>query len=191
MDKATLAVYEEVAADWQKSRGGVNDDLGRLCRQQAGDGPVIDLGCGPGRYLDQIASPVFGLDMSASMLDLARGEGHPLVRANLEALPFCDNAFVGAFARHSYLHLSQARAGRALTELRRVLRPGGHVVLSLIEGTYEGHHLPGDDFPGRYYAFWTGPDLEAALVSAGFTDVEITRAQRRKGGMDLLARARG
>ena len=65
------------------------------------------------------------------------------------------------------------------------------MVLSLIEGTYEGHHLPGDDFPGRYYAFWTGPDLEAALVSAGFTDVEITRAQRRKGGMDLLARARG
>ncbi len=157
MDKATLAVYEEVAADWQKSRGPVNDDLGRLCRAQAGDGLVIDLGCGPGRYLDQIAAPVIGLDVSALMLDLARGEGHPLVRADLEALPFCDNAFTGAFARHSYLHLSHARAGAALAELRRVLRPGGHVLLSLIEGTYEGHDLPGDDFPGRYYAFWTGP----------------------------------
>ena len=190
MDKATLAVYEEVAADWQKSRGPVNDDLGRLCRAQAGDGLVIDLGCGPGRYLGQIAAPVIGLDVSASMLDLARGEGHPLARADLEALPFCDNAFTGAFARHSYLHLSQARAGAALAELRRVLRPGGHVLLSLIEGTYEGHDLPGDDFPGRYYAFWTGPDLESALASARFTDVEVTRAPRRKGGMDLLATAR-
>ena len=98
------------------------------------------------------------------MLDLARGEGHPLVRANLEALPFCDNAFTGAFARHSYLHLSHARAGAALAELRRVLRPGGHVLLSLIEGTYEGHDLPGDDFPGRYYAFWTArPGVSTCL----------------------------
>jgi SAM-dependent methyltransferase len=189
MDKATVAIYEEVATDWQKSRGQANDDLGRLCREQVGHGLVIDLGCGPGRYLGQIGAPAVGLDVSASMLDLARGQGHPLVRADLEALPFCDNAFAGAFARHSYLHLSKAQATGALAELRRVVRPGGRLVITLLEGTYEGHDLPGDDYPGRYYAFWTGPDLAAALRLAGFTDVTVAVVPRRKGGTDLVATA--
>jgi SAM-dependent methyltransferase len=191
MDKATAAIYDEVAADWQRSRGEANDDLGRRCREGTGDGLVIDLGCGPGRYLGQLAAPVIGVDISASMLGLVRRQGHPLVQADLEALPFRDSMFAGAFARHSYLHLSRAQAATALAELTRVLRPGGYLVLSLIEGTYQGHDLPGDDFPGRYYAFWTGHDLEAALHAAGFAGIEVARVSRRKGGADLLATGRG
>jgi len=190
MDRATVAIYDEVAGDWQKSRGDANDDLGRVCREQVGEGLVIDLGCGPGRYLGQIAAPVIGLDVSGSMLGLAQDQGHPLVQADLEALPFGDNAFAGAFARHSYLHLSKVQAAGALTELSRVLRPGGRLVLTVIEGTYEGHDLPGDDYPGRYYAFWTGHDLEAALRVAGFTEVGVSIVPRRKGGTDLVASAR-
>jgi SAM-dependent methyltransferase len=110
MDERTVAIYEDVAVQWQQSRGEASDDLGRLCRLQAGGGLVIDLGCGPGRYLSQLAAPVIGLDVSTSMLALAKVQGHPVVHADLELLPFADNAFAGAFARHSYLHVPKARA---------------------------------------------------------------------------------
>lgn len=96
----------------------------------------------------------------------------------------------GAFARHSYLHLPKERMPVALGELRRVLWPGAVLALSLIEGDYEGHDLPGDDFPGRYFAFWTAAELHDALAGAGFVDIAVERVPRAHGEADLLATAR-
>ena len=63
-------------------------------------------------------------------------------------------------------------------------------MVTLIEGTYEGHALPGDDLAGRYFACWTEPDLMRALGGAGYADVRIERAERPYGTPDLLATAR-
>jgi Methyltransferase domain len=46
-------------------------------------------------------------------------------------LPFAEGAFAGAFAKHSYLHVPKARIAGAFAELRRVLVPGGLVLLAL------------------------------------------------------------
>jgi SAM-dependent methyltransferase len=190
MHPATAAIYDKAALRWQESRGRANDELGRRFREQAGAGLVVDLGCGPGRYLAQVEGPVVAVDVSRSMLALAGRHGCPLAQADLESLPFTDAAFTGAFARHSYLHVPKARAVSALSDVRRVLRPGGLLMLTLIEGDYEGEQLPEDDFPGRYFAFWAPPDLSAALAAAGFTDVTVDRVARRKGEVDLVATAR-
>lgn len=190
MDRATAAIYEEVAPQWQSSRGEANDDLGRRFRSQAGAGLVVDVGCGPGRYLGQIGGPVVGLDVCGSMLALAQPHGQPLARADLESLPFADRSFAGAFARHSYLHVPRQRVPRALIELKRVLQTDGFVMLSLIEGYYEGRDLPGDDFPGRYFAFWTAAELADALTGAGFVNVVVERVPRARNEGDLLATAR-
>jgi hypothetical protein len=64
-------------------------------------------------------------------------------------------------------------------------------MLSLIEGDYEGHDLPGDDFPGHYFAFWTAAELGDALAGAGFVDVAVDRVLRARGEADVLATARG
>lgn len=189
MDAATAAIYEEAAPRWQQSRGAASDELGRRFRSQAGDGLVVDLGCGPGRYLDQIGAQVVGVDVCWAMLALARSRGRPLARADLESLPFGNGVFSGAFARHSYLHVPKQGTPRAFSELKRVLRPGGFLMLSLIEGDYEGHNLRGDDFPGRYFALWTIAELRDALGGAGFVDIAVERVPRPRGEADLLATA--
>lgn len=192
VDTATVAAYEWGAKGWNDRRGSAADDLGSRLRRAAGEGPVADLGCGSGRYLDQLGDPVVGLDATAAMLSMAREAGStPLVRADLETLPFAEGSFAGAFARHSYLHLPKERAAAAFGELRRILRPGGALLVTFIEGSYEGHGLPGDDLPGRYFAFWQEPELVAALSRARFADVQVERVPRRRAGsFDLVTTAR-
>lgn len=190
MDTETVAVYEGRAREWLDRRSQVGDGLGTRFRALVGGGPVVDLGCGPGRYLGELGAPVAGLDATAAMLDLARAHGRPLVRADLEALPLEDRSVAGVYARHSYLHVPKDRLPGALREARRVLRRGGWLFASLIEGAYEGHHLAGDDFPGRFFALWDGPSIAAALRGAGFAEVAVERVGRRAGEHDLHVSAR-
>jgi SAM-dependent methyltransferase len=189
MDTPTIGIYERSAQRWRSSRGAAPDDLGRRLRQLAGDGPVVDLGCGYGRYLPQITSPVVGLDATAAMLELAREHGTCLVRGDLEALPFAGATFAGAFARHSYVHLPRHRLAGALGELWRVLKPAAPAVISMIEGAYEGDGLPGDDFPGRYFTLWPEQDLLAAVRAAGFRDAGARLAGRPRRRADLVVTA--
>ncbi len=189
MDADTVAVYERRAHEWIERRGEASDGLGRRFRDQVGSGLVADLGCGAGRYLAEIGQPLVGVDVTAAMLALAGRSGYPLVRADLEALPFAEGTLAGAFARHSYLHLPKARLGDALSDVRRVLQPGGLLLVTLIEGEYEGRDLPGDDFQGRYFACWTAPELASMFATTGFIDVRVERIER-PGHRDLLATAR-
>jgi SAM-dependent methyltransferase len=186
----TATIYDGIASAWQASRGEARDDLGRRFREQVGKGLVVDLGCGPGRYLVQLGNPVLAVDVSRSMLSLVARYGHPRAQADLESLPFAEGAFAGAFAKHSYLHVPKARIAHAFAELRRVLAPGGLALLSFIDGDYEGEALPEDDFPGRYFAFWRQSDLSAALLAAGFADIKVERAPRPKHEADIVAIAR-
>ena len=190
MHAPTATIYDGIAPAWQASRGEAGDDFGQRFRDQVGEGLVVDLGCGPGRYLSQLGSPVIAVDVSRSMLSLVVRYGHPRAQADLESLPFAAGAFDGAFAKHSYLHVAKARIAHAFLELRRVLAPGGFVLLGFIEGDYEGKALPEDDFPGRYFAFWRQSELGAALLAAGFTDVNVERVARLRGEGDLVATAR-
>lgn len=190
VDQPTVQIYEEMAASWQAARGGPKDDLGLGLRAEVGKGLVVDLGCGTGRYLGQLDGPVVGLDAAREMLSLAaRQASYPLVRADLESLPFRTGSLAGAFARHSYLHLPASKLTAALAELRRALSPGGRLFLSLIEGSYEGRQLHDDDFPGRYFTLWTAERLLAVLEEAGFLEPVVEQVAHPQGG-DLWARAR-
>lgn len=62
---------------------------------------IVDLGCGPGRYLGQLARPVLAVDVSRSMLSLAARYGRPRAQADLESLSFaeCAEGVPGDLAR--------------------------------------------------------------------------------------------
>jgi SAM-dependent methyltransferase len=94
---------------------------------------VLDVGCGDGAYHPALLAAdarVVGLDASGGMLREARertaGRGG-LVRAEAERLPFDDDSCDAGMANHVLYHVVD-RVG-ALRELRRVVRPGGRLVL--------------------------------------------------------------
>lgn len=186
MDGPTVGLYDTHAARWAASRGVPADDLGPRFRAQVGDGAVLDAGCGVGRYLARLGMPTVGLDATPAMLDLARGRGAPLVRADLERLPFVDGAFAGLFAHHTYLHLRKDRTPGAFAEAARVVRPGGSVLVTLIAGGYEGRSLPDDDIPGRWFSLWEPSEVESVLRAAGFSGVQVEEVRTRRG-RDLVA----
>jgi SAM-dependent methyltransferase len=115
-------------------RGLAGDDA-RLRGIVAAIGPVagrriLDLGCGKGRFsraLGELGASVIGLDLSAAMLDEAAGIDR--VRASARRVPFGPASFDGVVAVEVFEHLARPALDQVCAEARRVLRPGGRLVI--------------------------------------------------------------
>ena len=156
---------------------------------------VVDVGCGPGSItvgLAEVAGQVIGVDVDDDGWDEARTyatdhgiDNVEFLEGSIYELPFPD-ASIDVCAMHSMLEtVEDPLVG--LSEVRRVLKPGGLVGASSIE--YGGLILHGPDEPllRRFYelrlAIWEaqgdvwpqrGRELRGLLISAGFTDVEAS-----------------
>ena len=94
---------------------------------------VLDAGCGSGRYLRALGergAKAIGMDLSPAMLARAKESAARIARADLRALPFdamsIDLVVCGlALGDFGEIEL-------ALSEIARVLRPGGHVIYSVV-----------------------------------------------------------
>jgi TDG/mug DNA glycosylase family protein len=170
MERNTVQVYEDRAADWRDRRPPRFVDDARDLAARAPEGAItVDLGCGSGGYLAHLSSPVVALDAAYAMVALAR-ESAPHawpVQADLEALPFRRVTLGAAWARASYLHVRNERLPAALADLHRALLVGAPGVLSLRAGDWSGE-IDDDDFPGRWFAGWALDPLRDVLVGAGF-----------------------
>jgi ubiquinone/menaquinone biosynthesis C-methylase UbiE len=102
-------------------------------------GQVLELGCGTGNLQRELmraegAQLVAGLDASPQMLAITRrklgasGLSHRLVRAVAQALPFLATSFDSVVATFPSEYIIDPET---LAELRRVVRPGGRIVVAL------------------------------------------------------------
>ncbi len=112
----------------------------RLIVEAAAVGPtseVLDVACGPGLValvLAESSRHVTGLDLTPAMLNKARKLQRREAKDNLtwqvgraDALPYPDCSFDAVVTRFSFHHLTDP--ARALSEMGRVCRPGGRVVV--------------------------------------------------------------
>jgi SAM-dependent methyltransferase len=96
---------------------------------------ALELGCGTGVFLEKVAAggaSITGIDLSADLLArcAARMAGVPgvvLVRGNAEQMPFPDASFDAVYGSSILHHLN---LDAALTEVRRVLKPGGRAAFA-------------------------------------------------------------
>lgn len=102
---------------------------------------LLDSGCGPGRHAVFFAGQGFsvtGLDKSPQALDHLTGWAArenlsvSTVLGDLGEMPFADNSFDCVVDYNASYHTDTEGYFRAVRELRRVLKPGGEVFLTLL-----------------------------------------------------------
>lgn len=93
-----------------------------------GAGRVLELGCGTGRLLAQLAAErCVGVDVSMAMLAGARQKGLLVAAADAHVLPFADASFDAILAgKGTFRYLDY---GRAFAECARILVPGGKLAV--------------------------------------------------------------
>lgn len=120
--------------------GGYAEDLG-LWRELAGDGPVLDVGCGTGRVALDLAArgiPVVGLDSDSTLLGTLRdrGAGLPVETVCADARDFAlQRRFAVVLAPMQTVQLLGGANGRAafLRCAREHLEPGGLLAIALAD----------------------------------------------------------
>lgn len=156
----------------------------RYVREHGTNVRLLDVACGTGRTLHQIATAhpelrLFGVDLSPAYVKLARQRlAHvdelALAVENGEALPFADGAFDITTSVYLFHELPRNARRNVLREMFRVTKPGGIVVLEdsaqLAESSVIGGALR--NFPAEFhepfYQDYLEDDLAAALAEVGF-----------------------
>lgn len=142
-------------------------------------GLVCEMGCGPGhvaRYLHEQGVEVCGVDLSPAMVERARDltPGIEFHQGDMMALAEPDRVWSGIVAFYSIIHIPPGDMVPALGELRRVLRPGGTLLLAFHVGD-DTVHL--DDWWGQKvcvdFFFFQANEIAKHLREVGFEIEEI------------------
>jgi demethylmenaquinone methyltransferase/2-methoxy-6-polyprenyl-1,4-benzoquinol methylase len=184
------------------------------------DAHVLDLCCGTGDLTAALlalrppgAEPITGLDFSAEMLRLAREKYANAnvcwVEGDAMSLPFPDETFDLVTAAFGFRNLTNYAAG--LTEIRRVLRPGGAIgilecnqpggiagalynlyfqrLLPIVGGRLSGDRAAYEYLPASVQRFPQAPRMLQLMDEAGFKDCRWEGYLLRAAGLYRGAKA--
>lgn len=151
-----------------------------------GDRRVLDAGCGAGRMLPLLAElgcVAEGVDLSSEMVRRAQAD-HPEFATRVASnsdLPFEDDSFDGVFSWYSTIHGGDEALASAVSEFRRVLRPGGLVLVAFqtgsgVQDVSEAYRRHGHDIELVRYR----RSVEEVVDALGATGLgEVARLERR------------
>jgi SAM-dependent methyltransferase len=177
---AYSSLSEQYAAlfdgDWQPHE----DDTSLIRRHLTGlQGPVLDVGCGPGYwtgYLHSLGVDVAGIDLVPEFITHARAT-HPGPEFRLGSMTELEapaRSLAGILAWYSTIHLPPAELGGVLAGFRRQLVPSGMLVIGFFDSD--------DDVTAFDHAVitayrWPADVFAERLARAGFTEVQRVRRQ--------------
>jgi len=212
--------YNLIAEDFSRTRWNIWSGF-NIFRDFIKEGDkVLDVGCGNGRILELLKNEKInytGVDISEKLLEIAQKrypQNNFLVADNLN-LPFLDNNFDKVFSV-AVLHTipSQGLRKKAISELKRVLKPGGllfitvwdmwredtfplllkYFFLKLIGKSkldFRDAFVPWSDKTKRFYHFFTKKELQSLIKNVGFSIVKEDIAKNeigRRFNLYLIAR---
>ena len=135
---------------------------------------LLDCGCGTGANVAWLTDfgEAFGFDLTANGLSLGRQLGRRrLARASIAAIPITDACVDVVTSFDVFQCLPDEVERQAIREMRRVLRPGGHLILNVAAlDVLRGAHSALSEEVRRY----TPTRLRMLVEDAGFTVERLT-----------------
>lgn len=186
--------YDRNCREFSLSRGVWWPELDFIRKYLKKKGRILDFGCGNGRLRDFLQKEGFegsyaGADISQGLIELA-GQKYPrkefVVLEKDGKLPFEKEAFDLIISVAVFHHLSPEMAEKSLTELKRVLKPGGRLILT-------AWHL----WKGRYLKFWRGEFFLQKRLFSGEIPFGKDKQQKRwcywwtLGGLERILKKNG
>lgn len=203
--------YNLIADDFSSKRGGIWEETKFLLDNYLAAGEkVLDLGCGNGRYyplFQEKQADYFGRDNSEKLIEIARSKypGANFQENQSLELDFPDNFFDKIYSIAVLHHIpSEELRLQFLRQVRRVLRPGGKVILTVwkfhrfkeyyflfkytflkligkSELDWKDVLEPWGKRVQRYYHWFTKKELGKIIREAGFRVKETGVIKNKKG----------
>jgi SAM-dependent methyltransferase len=196
----TQTSYDQVAAEYAEKFKDEMDDkpfdrdcLDRLAREVGSRGPICDLGCGPGqiaRYLHRQGVDALGVDLSPRMVAEAQrlNPEVPFHQGDMLRLPDADGSWGGIAAFYCIIHIPRESVVDALREMKRVLRPGGGLLITFHIGDEVKHLDKWWEKPINLdFAFYQPAEMESWLKEAGF-ELEETLVREPNPEVEVATR---
>ena len=196
---ATVATYDRIAQEYAERSDDDGSSLEFLAWRTGllgSDGPLVDLGCGPGRDLAAFAATgtlCLGVDLSVGMLAVAARRGLPVVRGDLREPPIQPGSVGTVYSCAALLHVPREQVPATLRAWRALLRPGGRLLLSTSLGGGEGwEDVPyapdrapaGGQRLQRWFVHHELDELLDVITGAGFAIQSVdTRTTHRSWAM--------
>lgn len=146
---------------------------------------VLDIGCSVGYIIEagrQLGLRSAGVDVSSFAVDQARQRGLEARVGTLERIPYADQEFDLVVMRHVLEHTPTPLA--ALAECRRVLRPGGMLLVlvpdleywkgTVLRRTYR--YFRPDDLGRQHFVYYNSNSLSEVLSVGGFRVLATSKA---------------
>ena len=170
----TVAVaYADAVGDLMERNTMDRAMLGAFAEHVA-DGPVGDIGCGPGLVTDhlrRLGVDAFGVDLSPGMVEVAR-RTYPDLRFEVGSmldLDLPDDGLAGLVAWYSIIHVPVELLPEVFAGFHRVLAPGGRLLLAFQVGDETVHVTHGYGHDVDLNAYRLPPArIEELLEKAGF-----------------------
>lgn len=168
--------YSELSDVYIQLFGGVDrvatQDLTFLRRSFDGcTGTILDAGCGPGHltaYLTDLGFTATGVDLVPEFVDSARAQwpGIDFAIGSVRCLGLPDQTLGGVLAWFSLIHCAPSELADMLIEFRRMLTPGGMLVV----GFFSGDAVEPFDHKVTTAYRWPVDEMSRMLSSAGFAE---------------------
>ncbi len=134
---------------------------------------VLDVGCGTGNFVGKLARlgyHVVGLEPDRSMRDRALKKGLRCVEGRAEEIPFPDGSF-DAILSVTALEFFEDKE-KAFSEMFRVLREGGKIVLGTLTGRWREFYEERGREGHPVFSKASFPDLEFLISVPGFSKLK-------------------
>lgn len=189
MDDQTISAYDsqarELAEHYENCSGGFSEwfDVAfpKQCR-------VLDVGAGSGRDLALLLAggwEAFGIEPSPGLIEEAL-RCHPELQGRLsqDGLPALstipDQSFDGTLCSAVLMHIPEEELFDSIFSLRRILKPGGRLLVSLSIKP-DGTPTRGRDSKGRIFNGLSAGKIEWLLSRCGFRKIETGRSDDALG----------